>query len=446
MVRGGEPDGDIPAKWYAEPMVLLLACSAPRVDDGTTDSPPGTTTRADDTGPGDTAPADDDTGSASPTWSDDVAPIFEAHCLTCHQAAGPASFGIETWEEAAPWADAIAAEVSAGTMPPWLVDTSGECQTWRDAPTIDAAAVATLSAWAAAGAPEGEGLTLTPPEPPSLAEIDWSADIGAEYTPSEADIDDFRCILLDRTGRDTEYMTGFEMVPTAVEQTHHITVMLATDASAHAELLELDAADPDLGWQCTTPPADLASPIAIWHQGMNALQLPEGTGVELPADLPILLYTHYYTVDGVASDRTELHLDTEDTVEHVAQMPGIQRPGFALPAGEASYTLEGESTLADLGLPEGTQILGMGPHMHSRGVELSVVAHTDDGDVCLVRTSYWNYHFQRMFFYEEPVTIGIDDTITLTCTWDTSAESEAIQSGPSAWQEMCLAAVYAIVD
>jgi hypothetical protein len=338
-------------------------------------------------------------------------------------------------------ADAIAAATRAGTMPPFLVDTSGDCGEWLGRPSLTDADIELLEAWAAAGAP-GEAEDLAVPERASLDGVDWSADIGGDYTPSDADVDDFRCFLLDRSDRGDEYVTGFDLLPTSLAQTHHVTLMTLNDAESLAEAEDLDALDDDLGWSCRTPPIDIATPLAIWHTGMPPLEMPEGTGLAVDAGMPILLYTHYYTADGAVTDRTVLELSLADTVEQPARMPAFQAPNFELDPGLSSVEHSETIPLSDLGITADTQVFGAAPHMHARGVSLEVTLHEAAGDRCLVRTTVWDYHQQRMFFYAEPFTLDPDGTGELTCTWDTSADTDVVESGVSAWQEMCLAALF----
>ena len=62
------------------------------------------------------------------TYYEHVAPILQANCMSCHQPAGKnigslvAPMSLTTYEEARPWARAIARKVKAREMPPWFAD------------------------------------------------------------------------------------------------------------------------------------------------------------------------------------------------------------------------------------------------------------------------------------------------------------------------------------
>src|SRR5262245_29982982 len=59
---------------------------------------------------------------AAPTYTQDVAPILNKHCVRCHRPGEVAPMSLMTYDEARPWARAIKTQVMAGAMPPWAAD------------------------------------------------------------------------------------------------------------------------------------------------------------------------------------------------------------------------------------------------------------------------------------------------------------------------------------
>src|SRR5438094_7226323 len=57
-----------------------------------------------------------------PTFTKDVAPIVREKCEACHRPDGMAPMSLATYEDARPWAKAIAERVGARQMPPWHID------------------------------------------------------------------------------------------------------------------------------------------------------------------------------------------------------------------------------------------------------------------------------------------------------------------------------------
>src|ERR1700716_3531824 len=87
------------------------------------------------------------------TFNREVLPILQKNCQSCHRPGeiGPSSF--LTYDSTRPWAKAIKAAVVTRKMPPWFADPKyGHFANDRRLSDSD---VSTLSAWADAGAPEG---------------------------------------------------------------------------------------------------------------------------------------------------------------------------------------------------------------------------------------------------------------------------------------------------
>ena len=67
------------------------------------------------------APAVAAEAAAKPTFTKDIAPIFQEKCEACHRTDSIAPMSLVTYEEARPWARAIREEVLARRMPKWHV-------------------------------------------------------------------------------------------------------------------------------------------------------------------------------------------------------------------------------------------------------------------------------------------------------------------------------------
>ena len=92
--------------------------------------------------------------AADVTFNRDVLPILQKNCQSCHRPGeiGPSSF--LTYDSTRPWAKAIKTAVVTRNMPPWFADPKyGHFANDRRLSDAD---VSTLSAWADAGAPEGD--------------------------------------------------------------------------------------------------------------------------------------------------------------------------------------------------------------------------------------------------------------------------------------------------
>src|SRR5262245_39012792 len=68
----------------------------------------------------------------TPTFTKDVAPIFQEKCEACHRPDSIAPMSLVTFAEARPWARSIKSRVSDRQMPPWQIDHSVGIQKFKN--------------------------------------------------------------------------------------------------------------------------------------------------------------------------------------------------------------------------------------------------------------------------------------------------------------------------
>jgi hypothetical protein len=67
-----------------------------------------------------------------PTFSKDLAPIFQDKCQQCHQPNSIAPMSLITYQDVRPWARAIKERVATRQMPPWHIDPSVGVRTFKN--------------------------------------------------------------------------------------------------------------------------------------------------------------------------------------------------------------------------------------------------------------------------------------------------------------------------
>ena len=97
-----------------------------------------------------------------------VARVIQQHCSQCHTAGGIAPYPFDTHEQTAALAEAIKTAVVSRTMPPMNAANDGSCHTFQDARWLTDEEVATIAAWADAGAPPEGWLPPLKAEPPDI--------------------------------------------------------------------------------------------------------------------------------------------------------------------------------------------------------------------------------------------------------------------------------------
>ena len=86
-------------------------------------------------------------GVANPTFTKDIAPIFQQKCESCHRPDSIAPMSLVTYEEARPWARSIKTRVEARQMPPWNIDKTVGIQEFKNDRSLTDDQIATIVRW-----------------------------------------------------------------------------------------------------------------------------------------------------------------------------------------------------------------------------------------------------------------------------------------------------------
>src|SRR3984893_15322861 len=91
---------------------------------------------------------------AAPTFYKDVVTMLPDTCQSCHRVGEVAPMPRLTSGRTSPWAGAISHAVEMKMMPPWFADP--RYGHFANDVSLTLQQIATVSAWATAGAPEGD--------------------------------------------------------------------------------------------------------------------------------------------------------------------------------------------------------------------------------------------------------------------------------------------------
>lgn len=396
-----------------------------------------TTTEAASTGAATEAGA----GAPTVTYHRDVRPLLARHCLGCHQEGGIAPIALASAAAAAAFAGPIAAATASRAMPPFPADNSGACHSFRDARWLTDAELATLATWAEEGAPEGDPGSA-PAEPPPPTGLDGEVRtlaMAADYTPRAELEDDYRCFVIEGAApaEGETFVTGFDVRPGNPRIVHHVIVYAPRSAEAVEQARALDAAEPGDGYTCFGTSQVTAAVAAAWAPGGKPTRYPEGIGVRLQPGAPVIVQMHYNTLAGPGmSDRTAVDLRVAAGGVTPARFVGLADLGLALPPGEAEVTTV---HTGPAGKPTGApmRIHGVFPHMHTLGRSLEI--RDSASDSCVLSVPRYEFHWQLLYFYEQPLVLPADPTLTITCRYDTRTRAELTRWGEGTMDEMCVA-------
>ncbi len=439
--------------------------------------------------------ADDglDVEVAAVSFSQDVQPILENNCASCHTADGPGAAHLKM--EMAGDVDGFDAEyidvvVDVGFMPPWPA-ADGDVA-FHDDRRLDPSEIATIAAWAGDGGKiDVDPTTPIQPARNTRTVIDRDLVLQAEeYKGDTEDPDDYRCQIYDPELTEPGWVQGYGIEADVTEVVHHALLFKASaDAREAAEAS--DAADPDVGWSCTGLAgfggAGTVNQILSWAPGQDPTQLPADTGIAMqPGDFFVVqIHYHYEPVfadlppdrstlvvdmaddDAIAAaggalDPIELRIylgpaeipcsteeagplcDRDAAIDDLRQRSGTLAGGAAdLLNRSCGVTPEDFAHMTDgiasstCTLPTQTgQIVSVWGHQHEIGksVKMTLNPGTPDERV-LLDIPNWDFDWQLDYRPVEDIILERGDEIQIDCVWDRSRIDEDAEPRYVLWAE-----------
>ncbi len=384
-------------------------------------------------------------GSSAPTFSKDVARIFQQHCQSCHRPGDIAPFSLLTYADAKPHITLIKLMTQLREMPPWK--PSDGCGEFLDERRLSDAEIQTIGKWVDAGAPEG-----------NISELPAAKEFRSGWTLGEPDLvlfnpdaytppphtDTYRCFTMPTNLLAKKFVGAVDTRPGDRATVHHVISFVDPDGAS----IKLDEADPGPGYTCFGGPGfDTVGTMGAWAPGSPPLELPDGVAFPLPANARVVLQVHYHphSTDPVA-DQTEFGIYFTDypSPKEMRIFPLINN-SFTIPPNDANYRVDATFPILT---PFPLKLWLVAPHMHLLGRKMQVQMQPRNGPAqCLIEIDDWDFNWQGAYRYVTPVDVPAGARLSLTAYYDNSSNNprnpnsppKPVSWGEATTDEMCIA-------
>ena len=367
-------------------------------------------------------PVPDET--ATVTYSNQVARVFQKHCVECHRDGQIAPFALTDYQEAVGWAETVAEVIRDQRMPPWHANP--DYGHFKNARLMTDAEKQLIYDWVASGAPQGDPADL--PEPRDYVSgwrLPREPDTVIEMRnrpfpiPSGGTVE-YQYFVVDPGFQEEKWVKSAEVIPGNFNVVHHCIVFVRPP---EAEGLR------GFGW------------LAAYVPGQAPVVYPDGMARRIPAGSKLIFQMHYTPNGTSQEDLTRLGIlfaDSETVDRELVTLGALNRQ-FEIPAGAKDYQVE---TTMDW-FPEGGQVVALAPHMHVRGKTFRFTAKSSSGDHVLLDVPNYDFNWQHVYELAEPIALPEDTTIHCVASYDNSAAnlvnpdpSVPVTWGDQTWQEM----------
>ena len=379
-----------------------------------------------------------------PTFTKDIAPIFQAKCQACHRTGSIAPMSLVTYAESRPWARSIKDRVATRQMPPWHIDRTVGITEFKNDRSLSDEQLDTIVRWVDGGAPRGN-----PEDMP--AAVDWPdeskwnfteqfdgpPDLIVESTPYTMPAEATNAWWRTRTPTgltEQRWARAIEIRPGTVagrKITHHAIARLVQD-EPDAQLRAANAANPVAGIDNGRDRSRSAGTFMEWAVGKQGEIMRPGNGKLMMPDSEIAWNIHYAAAGEEITDNVILgvYLYPKDSPPEHRQVLHLMGTGqMDIPPNSFAMT-EGFFPLQRAGRVESFQ-----PHMHLRGTAMSLEAILPTGRRQLLsHVGDFNFNWHNSYVYADDVAplLPKGTLIKVTAWYDNTAANRS-NPDPNVW-------------
>jgi hypothetical protein len=398
-----------------------------------------------------------DPAPANPTFSKDIAPIFQAKCQSCHEPGSIAPMSLVTYEEARPWARSIKSRVSARQMPPWHIDRSVGVQKFKNDMSLTDAQIDTIVRWVDGGAPQGNVADLPPAKPISNS-LYWQAERDG-YGPPDLVVksgdqtmpalsqDQWWRPLVDIPVTEPRWVRMVEIRPSNIQGRKILHHSIAYQVLVPENV---EAVNGGVGRGGGAGAAAAAGATAAiddrvnrrpqlmeWAIGKGYDRYPDGTGKVIMPGEKISWDQHIHAAGEAITSGSEIGIwlypkgqEPKKRI-YLVGFTGLKNGAGALdiPPNQVAHT-EGFTVLR-----ENTVITNFQPHFHLRGKAMMVEAILPTGGTQVVSyVSDFNFNWMTNYIYaDEAAPAFPKGTIIHVVAWYDNTKANKSNPDPDQW-------------
>ena len=386
------------------------------------------------------------TGSAraqQPTFTKDIAPIFQEKCEACHRPDSIAPMSLRTHEEARPWARSIKTRVAARQMPPWHIDKGVGIQQFKNDRSLSDQQIDTIVRWVDAGAPKGDMKDMPPAKnwgneqawnfAPMFGQTEPDLIIrSTPYTVAARGQDSWWKPTVEIPLDEPRWVRAIEVRPHTIKGrrvTHHAVAYLQQDEANNPAA----SAVPQHGGGGFGP-LGASGVFMEWAVGKQGeVMRPESGKLLLPGS-SIHWDIHYSS----AGEEVNTVVEMGVYLYPKGQEPKYRQSLILFPAALGEMDIQPNTISVSQGntvLRSAGRIESFQPHMHLRGKAMSMEAILPDGRTqMLSHVNNFNFNWHNSYVYaDDAAPLLPKGTIVRITAWHDNTAALPSNPDPSQW-------------
>lgn len=374
------------------------------------------------------------------TYHQNIAPIIQAKCITCHRPGESAPFNLLTYEDVSKKGSFIKKVVQSGFMPPWKADNS--YVHFANDRSLTQEQINLIVKWVDDKMPEGKdpGKKSKSISTPTIEgtsfnrKPDLVLQSAKAYTVKGDNVERFIIFKIPFELQDSASVEAIEFISNNKKLVHHANYAVH---SVPDESIDIQSTDGQINltdddrrkFDQYQPYRKTITYYGGWIPGTTFEYYPKEFGWVMPKRGVILLTVHYApsAIEAESITGVNLFFKKEKVTRPVKIVSfgsgGIGedqiKPAFYI---EPNYVKKFSLKLMNPG--EDQSVLYVWPHMHLIGKQYKAYAVAPGGDtIRLVNIPDWDFRWQEIYRFKKPVRIPRGSVIHIEGTYDNTANN-----------------------
>jgi hypothetical protein len=366
----------------------------------------------------------------APTFTRDIAPIFQDKCEACHRPDSIAPMSLVTFTEARPWARSIKARVTDHQMPPWQIDRTVGIQKFKNDRSLSDDQVDTIVRWVDAGAPQGDPKDLPPAKQwPDGQGWNFAATFGQKEPDLIIKSYDFTMPAVSQDVWDKRITPSGITEPRWVRAIEIRPETIKGRKITHHAIAYLEQTEPGVA---ATP--GLPTPFMEWAVGKQGEMMRPDTGKLLLPGSKFHWDIHYSEAGEEITSKVEMGIYFYPR----GQEPKYRTTLSLVPAALGTLDIRPNTIAVEEGfttLREAARIESFQAHMHLRGKAMMVEAILPTGQKQVISlVSDFNFNWMTTYVYADDVAPLLPKgTILKVTAWHDNTTAKKSNPDPNQW-------------
>jgi len=395
---------------------------------------------------------------ATPEFAHDVWPVFEKHCVGCHQPGAIGPMSLTSYSEIRPWSRAIRQAVLAKSMPPWHA-APGTAHAFRNDRSLSKSEIDTIVRWVDSGSPEGD---VQAPKFVPAADHGWRMgkpdlvfQVPGLHVPKSG-VMPYTFVIIPLHFEQDTWVRAAEFRIDQRALVHHINAFIRPPGSSYlADFPKNQIFVPTVADRGKKREGEAVfgrrQLLLGYEPGYAPMPWLENGAKLIPAGSDLVFEMHFNPNGHEVTDYSKLglYLAKAAPAHRVLAIDTLRDLDFAIPPGDADYLSHASMTLA-----HSARLLSIQPHMHVRGKSMEVKATLPDGRTeTLLSVPKYDFNWQTTYVFKQPVELPAGTVLDSVAGFDNSPNNKfnpdpnaTVRWGDQTFNEMHIAFLELVLD